>query len=445
STCKLRARDAERYGSNASTRIPKAIARRLSSLPIRPIPIMPRVLLYSSTPSRFFRSQVPPFNVASARAMFRARLSSSEKVCSAVEMVFAPGAFSTTTPRRVAISTSTLSTPTPARPTTRSFFAAFKIFAVTFVWLRMMSAAKSGMASANCVSLNPACTLASRAPSRVSSSIPRCEMESAMKTFGVIGKQTPNVQRRTPNVQCRGRNLRLHSSSDDHQLSSQPATDPRPPTVESQSDQLSRGNELIDLRPRRSAFVTFTEVIIDHDPAPVRQPVAIAIEIAPDVVVGIENKQTDSARDGCFPDRLNCCWLERTTVDQSDAIEQIGARQIFLEIFEDIFAREVMIFQSASGFDADDFLFSTGIPHTQSRGDGRSAQKRTNFKNVSFALPGKIMDHDKGIDTEHGNSGRFPQSVVQSFGLPIFDQGLHQLEALSSVIVWIHVTGSGTD
>ena len=99
------------------------------------------------------------------------------------------------------------------------------------------------------------------------------------------------------------------------------------------------------------------------------------IEIAPDVVVGIKNKQTDSARRGCLPDRLNCGWLERTTVDQRDGIEQIGARQIFLEIFKDIFARELMIFQSASAFDADDFLFPTGIAQTQSRGDGRSAQK----------------------------------------------------------------------
>ena len=198
--------------------------------------------------------------------MFRARLSSNEKACSAVEIVFAPGAFSTTTPRRVAVSTSTLSTPTPARPTTRNFFAAFKIFAVTFVWLRMMRPAKSTMASAKWDSLKPVCTCTSRALSRASSSTPRCEMESAIRTFGVIGKkQTPNVQRRTPNVQCQGRNLRLHSGSDDDQLSSQPATDPSPPTVESQSDQLSRGNELID----RSKD-PHPQLRTDHDPALVR-------------------------------------------------------------------------------------------------------------------------------------------------------------------------------
>jgi len=54
-------------------------------------------------------------------------------VCSAVEIVLPPGVFMTTTPRSVAACTSTLSTPTPARPTTRSFGAASMTFRVTFV------------------------------------------------------------------------------------------------------------------------------------------------------------------------------------------------------------------------------------------------------------------------------------------------------------------------
>ena len=45
----------------------------------------------------------------------------SEKACSAVEIVFPPGVFITMMPRFVAASTSTLSTPTPARPITFSF------------------------------------------------------------------------------------------------------------------------------------------------------------------------------------------------------------------------------------------------------------------------------------------------------------------------------------
>src|SRR6266542_1341927 len=51
-----------------------------------------------------------------------------------------PGVFITTTPRRVAASRSTLSTPTPARPTTRSRVAFSRSFAVTFVALRTASA-----------------------------------------------------------------------------------------------------------------------------------------------------------------------------------------------------------------------------------------------------------------------------------------------------------------
>ena len=55
---------------------------------------------------------------ACACGILRASESSSENVCSAVEMVFPPGVFMTTMPRSVAAATSTLSTPTPARPTT---------------------------------------------------------------------------------------------------------------------------------------------------------------------------------------------------------------------------------------------------------------------------------------------------------------------------------------
>ena len=65
--------------------------------------------------------------------MLRAIETISEKACSAVEMVFPPGVFITMMPRLVAASTSTLSTPTPARPTTLSFVAASMTLALTFV------------------------------------------------------------------------------------------------------------------------------------------------------------------------------------------------------------------------------------------------------------------------------------------------------------------------
>src|SRR5438874_7291076 len=162
------------------------MARRANSLPMRPIPITPSVLLYSSTPSKFFLSQFFSRMLASACGIFRATQSKSENACSAVETVFPPGALSTTTPRRVAVSTSTLSTPTPARPTTRRRAPAFKTSAVTFVWLRTTSALNSGMILINSVSPKPGLIVISSAPSRLNSSIPRCEIESAIRTFGAV-------------------------------------------------------------------------------------------------------------------------------------------------------------------------------------------------------------------------------------------------------------------
>src|SRR5258708_4609424 len=61
---------------------------------------------------------------ALAWGILRASAMSIENVNSAVEIVLPLGVFITTMPRWVAASTSTLSTPTPARPTTRKLGAA---------------------------------------------------------------------------------------------------------------------------------------------------------------------------------------------------------------------------------------------------------------------------------------------------------------------------------
>src|SRR5688572_23355317 len=66
-----------------------------------------------------------------------------EKVSSAVEMVLPLGVFMTTMPRWVAASTSTLSTPTPARPTTRKPGAPAIKAVVTFVSERTTRAVAS--------------------------------------------------------------------------------------------------------------------------------------------------------------------------------------------------------------------------------------------------------------------------------------------------------------
>ncbi len=61
-------------------------------------------------------------------------------VCSAAERMFDCGAFSTITPLRVAASTSTLSSPIPARATTLRFLPASITPASTRVWERTTSA-----------------------------------------------------------------------------------------------------------------------------------------------------------------------------------------------------------------------------------------------------------------------------------------------------------------
>ena len=61
-------------------------------------------------------------------------------MCSAADRMFDCGALTTMIPRRVAASTSTLSSPIPARATTFRFSAAAMTSGVTLVWERTISA-----------------------------------------------------------------------------------------------------------------------------------------------------------------------------------------------------------------------------------------------------------------------------------------------------------------
>ena len=101
---------------------------------------MPSVLPWSSTPSHFERRQFPAFRSASAWGTLRACEMSRAMACSAAERMFDWGALTTMTPLRVAVATSTLSRPIPARPTTTSSVPASSTSAVTWVALRMMRA-----------------------------------------------------------------------------------------------------------------------------------------------------------------------------------------------------------------------------------------------------------------------------------------------------------------
>ena len=69
-------------------------------------------------PPNFERSHFPAVSDECACGMLRQSASSSAMVCSAAAIVFASGALATMMPCLVAAGTSTLSTPTPARPIT---------------------------------------------------------------------------------------------------------------------------------------------------------------------------------------------------------------------------------------------------------------------------------------------------------------------------------------
>jgi hypothetical protein len=70
-------------------------------------------------------------------------------------MLLAPGAFMTTMPRALAVSTWTLSTPVPARAIARSFGAPLMISGVTLVALRTTSASASFKSAINCSEVRP--------------------------------------------------------------------------------------------------------------------------------------------------------------------------------------------------------------------------------------------------------------------------------------------------
>ena len=108
---------------------------------------MPTVLPASSVPTNFGFSHLPAAIEAAARGTQRSCASSTAKVCSTAETTLPVGELRTRTPRSEAAGTSTLSTPTPARPTTVRRGAAARSAASTFVALRTRSASASASAS----------------------------------------------------------------------------------------------------------------------------------------------------------------------------------------------------------------------------------------------------------------------------------------------------------
>src|SRR2546430_2439127 len=87
--------------------------------------------------------QIAFMDELAARGLGRASAKMRAGVCSPTRTAWPRGVFITTMPRLAAASRSTLSTPTPARPTARSLGARSSNSAVTFVALRTISASAS--------------------------------------------------------------------------------------------------------------------------------------------------------------------------------------------------------------------------------------------------------------------------------------------------------------
>ena len=206
-----RARSADTYGSWAMMRIPNPAARWATSRPMRPRPITPSVLSASSTPSHFERSHRPATSAACACGTLRAWDSSRAMVCSAAERMFDSGALTTITPRWVAASTSTLSSPMPARPTTTRSSAPASSSAVTWVAERMMRALAPLISSRSCSGDGARCTStswpASRRRSRPVSAI---SSVTRIRAMAATSFTTGVWVRRAPARRCRPRVRRRH-------------------------------------------------------------------------------------------------------------------------------------------------------------------------------------------------------------------------------------------
>src|SRR5260370_13585885 len=105
-----------------------------------PSPTTPKVFPRSSLPRNLRFSHLPALVDWLANGMERANESINASVCSATETALPPGVFMTRTPAAVAAGRSTLSTPTPARPMTRSFGALESRAALTSTALRTINA-----------------------------------------------------------------------------------------------------------------------------------------------------------------------------------------------------------------------------------------------------------------------------------------------------------------
>ena len=149
---------------------------------MRPKPRIPSVLSSSSTPENCERSHRPAIRLACAWGTLRASASSSAIVCSAAVTTLDCGALATTMPRLVAAATSTLSTPTPARPMAFRRVARSMTSAVSFVAERMRMPSYSSMRSRWSPSSTSKCSRSSATPEAPIFSATRTRITAAIRS-----------------------------------------------------------------------------------------------------------------------------------------------------------------------------------------------------------------------------------------------------------------------
>ena len=164
--------------------MPNAANRCATNAPIRPSPRMPAVFPSSSMPENRLRCHSPRRSEALAGAMCLAAAMSSPTASSAALTMFDCGAFTTMTPAEVAAGTSMLSSPTPARATTRRRRLARSTSASTLVALRTSRASASRTPSIRAARSVPSQKRTSK--SGPSAATVAGESSSAMRTTGGV-------------------------------------------------------------------------------------------------------------------------------------------------------------------------------------------------------------------------------------------------------------------
>src|SRR5262249_49715292 len=95
---------------------------------------------------------------------------------------------------------------------------------------------------------------------------------------------------------------------------SQPTTDPRSETVKAQRLQSPRTNQLVHWHVQFSALVGPAKIVVNYDPAAISKSVAVTVDIATHISVGIKHEQSDRTRTRELADHGYRIGIERAGV-----------------------------------------------------------------------------------------------------------------------------------